>query len=274
LLDHCEIVDLLVTVNVVHNALQVLLTLVGISAPDHLTNHTFGNGKTTSADTVVFDTDELISNVLVVAEESEAFGEDHNGVALHNVSLGSPLSEAVKVVSIVFVGHSGCSVVDNLNLIEDFWVEDIDVGNHWKSSSQTDAGNVNFFEVGLLSDLLKVSKDIALNSVPHLFVGLLDLAVAADVWVNNLVGVENILPHVEDGVGVPEGQNDESRIHTQNALDVFLVLLNVVSVERFVWRVTDVAIPVEEVWMVIPTHNHGVGEEHLFHIGEGEGQCQ
>lgn len=113
-------------------------------------------------------------------------------------------------------------------MAKDSRVSDINVRDNRESSTKTDACNVNFLETRLLLDFLEVSKDITGDSIPHLLVGLLDLAVVADIAVDDLIGIKDVLPDVEEGVGVSESQDDEGRINTENTLDIFLVFFNVV----------------------------------------------
>jgi hypothetical protein len=59
-------------------------------------------------------------------------------------------------------------------------------------------------------------------------------AVGANIGVNNLVGVKNILPNIEEGVGVSEGKNNKGGVNTKHTLNVFCFLLDVVGVERLI----------------------------------------
>lgn len=120
----------------------------------------------------------------------------------------------------------------------------------------------------MLSDQLKIVKDVGGDGIPHALVGLLDLAVAADVGVNDLVGIENVLPDIEQGVGVPEGEDNEGRVYTEDTFHILCFFLDVVAVEWLVFRGADIAVPVDEVLFIVSTNDHRVSEEHLLDIGQ------
>lgn len=111
-----------------------------------------------------------------------------------------------------------------------------------------------------------------LDGFPHFLIGFLDLAIRTDGAVDHLVGIEDILPHVQESVGVSESEDDEGRVDAEDTLDVFLILFDVVGVERAVSTVTYVAFPVKEVALIVPSDDHGVGQEHLLHVGETAAQ--
>ena len=96
----------------------------------------------------------------------------------------------------------------------------------------------------------------------------MDLAVAANVGVNDLVGIENVLPDIEQSVSVSEGKDNEGRVYTEDAFHIFCFLLDVVAVEWLVFRGADIAVPVDEVLFIVPTNDHRVSEEHLLDIGQ------
>ena len=98
-----------------------------------------------------------------------------------------------------------------------------------------------------------------LDSLPHLFVSLLNFAVRTNVAIDNLVCVEDVLPDIEQCVGISESKRDKGRVHTQDALHVFLVLLNVVRTHGFVGRITDITVPVDKILMVVSTNYHRIG---------------
>ena len=155
-----------------------------------------------------------------------------------------------------------------MDLVKDVGVLDIDEGNGGKTSSQTNTSNVDLSQVGLLSDQPKIVKDVCGDGIPHALVGLLDLAVAADVGVNDLVGIENVLPNIEQGVGVSEGEDNECRVYTEDTFHILCFLLDVVAVEWFVFRGADITIPVDEIQMIVSAYDHRVSEEHLLDIGQ------
>ena len=82
-----------------------------------------------------------------------------------------------------------------------------------------------------------------------------------------MVSIEDILPDVEESVGVSEGKNNEGGIDTEYTFDIFLFLFDVVDMERPVGLIADVAFPVDDVKLVISSYDHGVGKEHSFYIG-------
>lgn len=263
-----EVVDLLVSIDVVDDASKVLLAWVGMNSPAQLRENSLRNGQVSAADLFSLNANVLISSVLVVADGSEAFRKDNDGISLDDESLWGLFGHIVEVLSIVLVGHSWGSVVDDLNIIKNLWVLDIDEGNGGKASSQADTSNVDLSQVGLLSDQLKIVKDVGGDGIPHALVGLLDLAVAADVGVNDLVGIENVLPDIEQGVGVPEGEDNEGRVYTEDTFHILCFFLDVVAVEWLVFRGADIAVPVDEVLFIVSTNDHRVSEEHLLDIGQ------
>ena len=84
----------------------------------------------------------------------------------------------------------------------------------------------------------------------------MDFAVGADSGVYNLVGIEDVLPYIEEGVSVSKGQDDEGGIDAQNTFDVFLVFLNVVGMQGFVCRVADVTVPVQKIRLIFSADDH------------------
>ena len=114
-----EVVDLLVSVNVVNDAAKVLLAWVGMNSPAQLRENSLRDGQVSTANLFSLNADVLVSSVLVVADWSKALRKDDYGITLDDESLGGVLGHIVEVSSIVLVGHSWGSVVDDLNLIED-----------------------------------------------------------------------------------------------------------------------------------------------------------
>lgn len=111
----------------VHNASQILLTGVRVDLPGQLRERSIGNGQVSAANLLVLDADVLPSDVLVVAENGEAFRKNDNGVALDDVPDSGVASGSIVEVGIEFVGHSGRAVVDHLHLVEDLGVFDVDL---------------------------------------------------------------------------------------------------------------------------------------------------
>ena len=273
LLDFSEVVNLFVSVDVIDDAAQILHAIVSSFLPKHLVEESFHLLLLVfGAFLVIFNAGVLRSCVFVVAENGQAFGHDDNGISFHCVSFAFGTGEVVEVVCVFFVGHSGGSEGDHVNFVENLGFQYVNVRNDSKSTSQTDAGNVELFQFGLCFHCLEISNDIFLDGVPHSFVGLLDLAVGADVGVYDLVGVEDVLPDVEEGVGVSEGQGVELGVAGQHALDVLAFLFDVVGVEGSVRLLAHVTLPVDKVELVVPTDYHGVGQQHLLGVGEGQGQ--
>jgi hypothetical protein len=74
-------------------------------------------------------------------------------------------------------------------LVKNLSVIDVDKRDNWQSSTQANTSNVNFLEFSFLSDSKEVLKNICCNSVPHCFIGLLDLALWAGISIDNLVSI-------------------------------------------------------------------------------------
>ena len=272
-LNFSEVINLFVTVDMVDNAAQILHAVVSSFLPQHLMEESFHLLLFVfCAFLIIFNASVLRSCVFVVAEDGQTLGHDNDRVTFHCVSFAFGTCQVVEVICVVFIGHSGGSEGDHINFVEDLGLQDIDVGNNSKSSSQTDSSDVELFQFGLGFHFLEVSNDIFLDGVPHTLVGLLDFAIGADVGVDDLVGVEDILPDVEEGVGVPEGQGVEFGVGGQHALYILAFLLDVVGVEGSVRLLAHIALPVDKVELVVSAHNHRVGQQHL--LGIGEGQCQ
>jgi len=89
-----------------------------------------------------------------------------------------------------------------------------------------------------------------------------------------LVGVKDVLPDVKQSVSVSEGKHNEGRVDAEDALDVLLVLLDVVGVDWSIGGITDVAFPVDQVRLVFFAYDHGIGETHLLNVGQGGCNCQ
>lgn len=155
-----------------------------------------------------------------------------------------------------------------MNLIKDIGVLDIDEGNGGKASSQTNTSNVDLPQVGLLSDQLKIAEDVGGEGVPHFLVSLLDFAVAANIDVNDLVGIKDVLPNIEQSVGVSESEDNKCRVYTEDTLYILFVLLDVMAVDRLVFWSADIALPVDEVLLIVSANDHRVSEEHLLDVGK------
>ena len=112
----------------------------------------------------------------------------------------------------------------------------------------------------MFSDFPEVIEDIISDGVPHFFVGPLDLALGTDAFINSLVGVNEVLPDVLDGVGIAESQANKGGVDRNDRLDIFLLFLNDMGMEGSVGLVADVALPVDEVLVVVPADQHGVGQ--------------
>lgn len=80
------------------------------------------------------------------------------------------------------------------------------------------------------------------------------------------------MPNVEGGVGVPEGEDHEFGVDADDALDVLSLFLDGVGVDRFIGGVAHFAFPVEEVTVVVSSHDQGVGQSHLVLVWDREGQ--
>lgn len=82
-----EVVDLLVSIDVVDDASKVLLAWVGMNSPAQLRENSLRNGQVSAADLFSLNANVLISSVLVVADGSEAFRKDNDGISLDDESL-------------------------------------------------------------------------------------------------------------------------------------------------------------------------------------------
>ena len=82
-----KVVNLLVAVNVVNNAAEILLALVSMNFPAEFREYSFWDGKISSAYLLIFNANILVASVLVVAEKCKAFWEDNNGIPFNNISL-------------------------------------------------------------------------------------------------------------------------------------------------------------------------------------------
>jgi hypothetical protein len=85
-----------------------------------------------------------------------------------------------------------------------------------------------------------------------------------------LEGVQDVLPDVQKGVGVAEGEDGEFGVDAQDAFDVEDGLLDYVGVQGAVGVVADFAGPEGEV--VVVADYQGVGEGHLVGVWEGQGE--
>ena len=116
-------------------------------------------------------------------------------------------------------------------------------------------------------DFPEVIEDIIDNGGPHVLVGFLNFAVGTKVRVDNLIGIEDILPDIKESVGVSEGKDNKGGVDTEYAFDIFLLLFDVVDMKRPVAFFADVTFPVDDVKLVVSSDDHGVGKEHSFYIG-------
>lgn len=80
--DNGEVVDLLVSVDVVNNAAQVLLAGISMDSPAEPAEGTLGDGQVSAADFLSLNADILSTDVLVVAEGSEALRKHDDGISL------------------------------------------------------------------------------------------------------------------------------------------------------------------------------------------------
>lgn len=110
----------------IDNATEILLALVSVNFPADFGEDSFGNGEISSADFFIFNANVLITSVLIVAENGKAFRENNDGVSFHDISLGFVVGCFIKEISIVFVGDSWRTIVDDLNFLENVRVLDID----------------------------------------------------------------------------------------------------------------------------------------------------
>lgn len=91
----------------VHNAPEILLTWVHIESPVHLSEESFRDRLVSAAYLLCLDANVLGSNVLVVAQDSQALRQDNDGISLDNKSSCSIVGEVVEVFGVKFIGDSG-----------------------------------------------------------------------------------------------------------------------------------------------------------------------
>ena len=84
----------------------------------------------------------------------------------------------------------------------------------------------------------------------------MNLAVGTNIRVNNLISIKNILPDIEKGIGVSKGKNNEGRINTKYAFNILLFLFDIMAVEGTVCWIAHVAIPIDEIEIIVSTDNH------------------
>jgi hypothetical protein len=149
-------------------------------------------------------------------------------------------------------------------------IRDVDVGEASQPPTQANPRDVQLREVGLPADFNQVVRDVSSDLIPHLVVGFLDFALRAGVLVFDLEGVQDVLPDVQKGVGVAEGEDGEFGVDAQDAFDVEDGLLDYVGVQGAVGVVADFAGPEGEV--VVVADYQGVGEGHLVGVWEGQGE--
>ncbi len=80
-------IDFLVSVDVVNNAVEVLLAGVSVDFPAELSEDSFRDGQVSTAHHFILNADVLIARVFVVADKGKAFWHNNNWISLHNVSL-------------------------------------------------------------------------------------------------------------------------------------------------------------------------------------------
>lgn len=68
--------------------------------------------------------------LLVVAKDCQTTGQHHNGVTLHNESLGTDVRHLVEMVSPVSVADSRCTIRDHTDIWKHFGLIDINVGDY------------------------------------------------------------------------------------------------------------------------------------------------
>lgn len=86
-LDDGEVVDLLVSIDVVNDASKVLLAWICMDFPAQLRENSLRNGLVSAANFFSLNADVLVSSVFVVADKSEALGKDNNGISLDDKPL-------------------------------------------------------------------------------------------------------------------------------------------------------------------------------------------
>ena len=86
-------------------------------------------------------------------------------------------------------------------------------------------------------------------------IGFLDFTFGASVFVFYLKRVKDILPYVQSSVCVSKGENNEFLVNTDDTLDVFSLFLNEMNMNRLIRGVTNFALPVVEILVIISTNN-------------------
>lgn len=130
--------------------------------------------------------DDLDTGLAVGAEESEASGKDNDGITANEVPSAGSISDIVEVSSPVLISNARSTESDNSDILEDVLLNDIDVADASETTSKTNAGDVQEGGTSLLLDLSEVTIDILADGSPHVVVGLLNFAVFAGSFVNDL----------------------------------------------------------------------------------------
>jgi hypothetical protein len=97
-----------------------------MNLPAEFREHSFRDWEISSANLLIFNANILVTSVLVVADESKAFRKNYNGITFYNISLRFIFCSIIEEFSILFVCNSGCTIVDDFNLVKNLSVIDVD----------------------------------------------------------------------------------------------------------------------------------------------------
>ena len=166
----------------------------------------------------------------------------------------------------VFVSNSRRAKGDHLNSVKDFVKLEIDEGEIGQATSERNTCDVELVEASLVSNLNKVFGDVISNSVPHFVVSTLDFAFLASVFVSGLEGIEDVLPEIQSVGSVSESKDDILRVNTEDALDLGLLVVNVMGMDGFVGVIASCTNPKFEIFG--SANNQRVGKDHLVVPGQ------
>lgn len=187
-----EVVDLRVAIHVVHDGVHILDVRVNFEGPLEPLEPELEliiwvrDLDFLDAQLLVLVAHNLDSGLSVGAQQSEAAGQNHNGVTADDVPPGGSVRDFVEMGSPVLVADPWGTVGDDSNLGEDLGLVDINEGDAGESAAETDAGDVEEVQAGLGLHGSEIGHNVASDAAPHVVVGLLDLAVLAGVLIDDL----------------------------------------------------------------------------------------
>lgn len=180
----------LVLVQLLEEEFSIPLFLVGLNFA--LASALFGSGVA----------DDGLSGLSVVAEGSEAAGEEGDGVTADVDSGGG--GDGIEPGSPLLVSDSGSSESNNFDVIELSSGLDVNKAESCEGTSETDAGDDKSSGVDVLSES---SNNVVSDSGPHVVPDLLNLAALGSFLILSLENPEDVLPEVLGVGGVSEGKD-------------------------------------------------------------------